>query len=223
MKAYEYMEHLFILGDERVRQFLFVGEKDALLMDTGFEDSHVYEQVRQITSLPVTVILTHADHDHCGGLADFDFCYVNERDWPLIKEKQKVRPLKEGDVFTCGDYCLEAIEIPGHTHGSVAFIERNKRLLFPGDSVQKEGPIYLFGAHRSLDAYIASFDKLMPLMDQVDLVFPCHHACPITPDYIEKNKEDAIALANHELRREKHPTFPCYTYFGKWTQFYYDR
>ena len=33
-----FMEHFYLLEDERVRQFLIVGEKEALLIDTGFED-----------------------------------------------------------------------------------------------------------------------------------------------------------------------------------------
>ena len=45
--------NFYILDDGRVRQFLIVGEKEALLVDTGFLDSHVYEAVQSITDLPV--------------------------------------------------------------------------------------------------------------------------------------------------------------------------
>ena len=51
------MENFYILDDGRVRQFLITGEDEALLIDTGFEDSHVYEAVRKITDLPVRVVL----------------------------------------------------------------------------------------------------------------------------------------------------------------------
>ena len=47
-----FMENLYILDDGRVRQFLIVGEKEALLVDTGFPDSHVYEAVQSIKDLP---------------------------------------------------------------------------------------------------------------------------------------------------------------------------
>lgn len=63
-----FTDNFYILDDGRVRQFLVTGEEDALLVDTGFEDSHVYETVRKITDLPVKVILTHGDRDHAGGL-----------------------------------------------------------------------------------------------------------------------------------------------------------
>lgn len=48
-----FMDHFYILEDGRVRQFLIVGEQQALLIDTGFEDSGVYQAVREVTDLPV--------------------------------------------------------------------------------------------------------------------------------------------------------------------------
>ena len=44
----QFMERFYIL-DDWVRQFLIVGEEEALLIDTGVEDSHVAETVRQVT------------------------------------------------------------------------------------------------------------------------------------------------------------------------------
>ena len=145
------MENFYILDDGRVRQFLITGDDEALLIDTGFEDSHVYEAVRKITDLPVRVILTHGDVDHAGGLKDFWKCCLHKADWHLVKGDIELEPLSEGDVFVCGGYRFETIEIPGHTYGSVAFIDREKKLLLPGDSVQKAGPVFMFGSHRNLD------------------------------------------------------------------------
>ena len=132
----------------------------------------------------------------------------------------RLLPLREGDVFCCGAYRLETVEIPGHTYGSVAFFDRDQRLLFPGDSVQKGGPIYMFGSHRNLPRYIESLRKLSGWADKVDTLLPCHHACPIDPSYMEKDLEDALALQAGRLPGEKHPVMPCFTYQGRWTSFY---
>lgn len=220
-KAERFDENFYILDDGRVRQFLILGKEDALLIDTGFEDGGVYEAVKAITDLPVNVILTHADRDHAGGLTNFGKCRLHPRDWHLVGEGIQLEPLGESDVFTCGGYRLETVEIPGHTYGSVAFIDREKRLLLPGDSVQKGGPIYLFGDHRNLDLYIESQKKLCTFAEEVDTIIPCHHAYPIGPEYIEKDLEDAVSLKEGKLESEPHPVFPCRTYHGKWTDFYY--
>lgn len=217
----EYMDHFYILDDGRVRQFLITGDTEALLVDTGFEDSRVRETVERITSLPVKVILTHGDHDHTGGIQDFKECYLHEKDWHLAGgKKTSLHPLREGDVFTCGGYRLEVIEIPGHTYGSVAFADWDKKLLLPGDSVQNAGPIYMFGDHRNLDLYIESQKKLLQLQDRIQTILPCHHAYPVDPVWIGRNLEDAEALKKGELKGEKHPFMPCCSYKGKWTEFY---
>lgn len=214
-----FRENFFILDDGRVRQFLFVSKDQALLIDTGFPDSHVLEAVRKITDAPVKVLLTHADWDHTGGLADFSDCYLHKADWHLVPDGIQLHPLKEGDTFSCGEYRLEALEIPGHTHGSVAFVDWDKKFLLPGDSVQKDGPIYLFGAHRDLQAYIESLEKLLKIRDRVEMILPCHHDCPIDNSFIEKNLQDAIALQKGELKGVKHPSMPCSVFQGQWTQF----
>lgn len=219
-KIQKFMENFYVLDDGRVREFLIVGEEEALLMDTGFTDSHVYEAVREVTDLPVTVILSHGDKDHTGGLKDFGRCYLNERDWHLVKDEVTLLPLHEGDVFSCGGYRLEVIEIFGHTYGSVAFADWEKRLLLPGDSVQKDGPIYMFGSHRNLDLYIESQRKLCTLADRFDTILPCHHEYPIDAGYIEKNLQDALLLREGKLTGQPHPTMPCRSYKGRWTEFY---
>ena len=214
-------DNFHVLDDGRVRQFLIVGEDKALLIDAGFEDGDVYETARAITDLPVEVILTHGDMDHAGGLAPFGGCWLNRADWGLAGGDVRLEPLEEGDVFTCGDFRLETIAIPGHTYGSMAFADWDRKLLLPGDSVQKDGPIYMFGAHRNLDLYIESQKKLCGIMDRVETILPCHHDYPIGPEYIERNLQDALDLKAGRLDGTEHPVLPCRSYRGRWTEFYY--
>ena len=216
----KYQEDLYILEDDRVRQFLLLGPDKALLLDTGFPDSETLPAVRSLTDKPVQVLLTHGDPDHAGGLGDFAEAWLHEKDWPLVHAHLTLHPLREGDVFTGGEFRLEVLEIPGHTYGSVAFWDRARGLLFSGDSVQKKGPIYLFGGHRNVPLYVESERKLAGMADQLVKVFPCHHDCPITPDYIEKNLQDARALLAGTLPHTPTPGMPCDTYQGQWTAFY---
>lgn len=220
VQAKEFLKNFFLLEDERVRQFLITGEENALLIDTGFPDSQVKQVIQGLTGKPVNVLMTHGDGDHTGGLPDFGECWIHQGDWGLVGEGVTLHPLQEGDRFSCGGYTLETLEIPGHSHGSVAFLDREHRMLLPGDSVQAEGPIFLFGGHRDIRLYVQSLEKLLALADQVDTILPCHHSCPIGPEWISRNLEDAKALAAGKLPGEKHPQMPCWVYRGKWTAFF---
>ena len=53
-------ENLYAFFDGHVRQFLLVGPDRALLLDTGYDRSHLGEAVRAVTDKPVQVLLTAA-------------------------------------------------------------------------------------------------------------------------------------------------------------------
>ena len=56
---------------EEVISYLIVGERRALLFDSGLGIGHMGALVRELTSLPVTVLNSHTHFDHVGGNADF--------------------------------------------------------------------------------------------------------------------------------------------------------
>ena len=58
----------------------------------------------------------------------------------MIPRNISVHDLHEGEHITAGVYDFEVIHIPGHTYGSIALLDRKRKLLLPGDTVQKDGP-----------------------------------------------------------------------------------
>lgn len=56
---------------EEVISYLILGEKRALLFDTGLGVGKISATVARLTSLPVTVINSHTHFDHVGGNAEF--------------------------------------------------------------------------------------------------------------------------------------------------------
>lgn len=220
LKTRELFAGLYALEDERVRQFLVLGEERALLFDAGFADSGVLETVRSLTDQPIDVVMTHGDRDHSGGLVDFGCCRMNAGDWPLVKNGSiALVPLDEGEIVACGDYRFRVIAIPGHSAGSLAFYDEVKGILLAGDSVQSGGPIFMFGGHRDLDAYIASLEKLERMIPADVTVLPCHSACPIDAGFIARDLADARALRDGKLTSDPHPALPCRVYHGEATDF----
>jgi glyoxylase-like metal-dependent hydrolase (beta-lactamase superfamily II) len=65
---------------EKVHCYLFIGDKQAALIDTGTGIGKIRPIVEQLTSLPVIVITTHVHWDHIGGHREFGEIAVHEGD-----------------------------------------------------------------------------------------------------------------------------------------------
>lgn len=88
--------------------------------------------------------------------------------------------LNEGDVIDLGDRQLDVFHLPGHTGGSVGFLDLENRLLFTGDSLHA-GNIAVLEARR----YRRSIDNLFRLRTLVDAVYPSHGQSPLAPEMIQ--------------------------------------
>jgi glyoxylase-like metal-dependent hydrolase (beta-lactamase superfamily II) len=161
-----------------VRSFLIVGNKEALLIDTGTGDDNLKKYVDEITKLPLTVVFTHADGDHVGGAEHFEKRFMHPCEFDYYKTKNEkavsMEPAWEGDILEYGTYRFEVILIPGHTPGSIALLEKDKRFLIGGDSIQI-GSIFMFGNGRNFDAYRASMKKLQGRLREFDIVYASHN------------------------------------------------
>ncbi|MBS5115058.1 MAG: MBL fold metallo-hydrolase [Erysipelotrichaceae bacterium] len=214
----KHYQDIYIFDDGKVREFLIIGQKKAVLIDTGFKDTHVIDLVKSMTSLPVQLIITHGNRDHIGDLEDFEECFIHQKDETLITCDIQKHYLKDGDMININDYHFKVIEILGHTYGSIALFDESRGLLIGGNSVQV-GPIYMFGEHRNLDLYITSMEKLMKIQDKIQVILPSHHLYPITREYIEYCLNDAIKLKNGQLQGSTVNEMPCNCFKGEHVQF----
>ncbi len=72
---------------EEVISYLILGEKRALLFDTGLGVGKISAAVARLTSLPVTVINSHTHFDHVGGNAEFQEIW--NRDLPYTRRNMR--------------------------------------------------------------------------------------------------------------------------------------
>lgn len=72
---------------EEVISYLILGEKRALLFDTGLGVGKISAVVARLTSLPVTVINSHTHFDHVGGNAEFHEIW--NRDLPYTRRNMR--------------------------------------------------------------------------------------------------------------------------------------
>ncbi|MBZ5663181.1 MAG: MBL fold metallo-hydrolase [Acidobacteriia bacterium] len=75
---------------EEVISYLILGEKRAVLFDTGLGVGRISTTVARLTSLPVTVINSHTHFDHVGGNAEFQEIW--NRDLPYTQQNMRGQP-----------------------------------------------------------------------------------------------------------------------------------
>jgi hydroxyacylglutathione hydrolase len=184
-----------------VRSFLIEGDREALLIDTGVGSGNLKRYVEEITKLPITVIFTHADGDHVGNAGQFDRRFMHPCEFDYYKSKNEkivsMEPVWEGDIIDLGRYSFEVILIPGHTPGSIALLEKEKRFLIGGDSIQI-GNIFMFGNGRNFDAYRASMKKLQGRLKEFDTVYASHNVLSI-----EANTVNLLYVAAGKVMENK--------------------
>lgn len=76
-----------ITSEEDVYMELFVGEKAALLLDTGYGYGNLRKTIRKITDKPLYIVNSHGHADHvCGNFQFDEDIYIHAKDIELCKE-----------------------------------------------------------------------------------------------------------------------------------------
>jgi hydroxyacylglutathione hydrolase len=141
-----------------VNAYLLVGEKQALLIDSGDGLGEIRKVAESVTDKPIILALTHGHCDHAGGRNWFKSYYICEKDtapiykflssklacnallkghpeWKLSKKPYhaKAIKIKDGYVFDLGGRQIKTINVPGHTKGSMIFLDDKEKLMVTGD------------------------------------------------------------------------------------------
>ena len=150
-------------ADNSANAYVLVGKQVALI-DTGLVQGsrQLKEGLSSIGLTPKDVNLIFHTHGHIDNIAaDYlfpkaqvwmhpgDALYVNAKDAQFahmekvgIKENKWMsvhQTFVEKQHFDLGNLALQVLFTPGHTKGSVSFMEENRRLLFCGDALFATG------------------------------------------------------------------------------------
>ncbi len=212
------------IEENGVRAFLVTGEKKALLVDTGFGTGDLKAVAEGLTTLPITLLNTHADGDHLGANDSFPCAMLHPAELERFREKgvkQDIVAVWDGDTVDLGGLSLHIIHIPGHTSGSIALLDRENRILIGGDSIQN-GSIYMFGGGRNLESYLHSMKRMTSFLSEFDTVYPSHGDSKVPSDIIHTLIEGATLLLDGKLSGEPpQRELPCLLYKHKNVAFLY--
>jgi len=191
------------IGEPRFHQnnwsYLILGQRRALLFDTGTGVRDMAKAVRRLTTLSVTALPSHMHFDHTGGLAGFRRIMVPdlpvlracERDgWLLPTDDLYVgwwegmtwTPVRVnewlpiGTMLDLGGRILELLHTPGHSPDSVSLLDAKGQLLFAADFVYP-GKLYAQIRNSDVKSYLESAEALLPRLEQGTSVL-CAHGRP---------------------------------------------
>ncbi len=90
---------------EETISYLIVGEKQALLFDTGMGISDIRKVTGELTHLPIVVLNSHTHDDHVGGNWQFETVYGMDTDFTRTNAKGSRQDAQEelGPGMICGD------------------------------------------------------------------------------------------------------------------------
>ena len=186
---------------------------------------------------PLLLAATHAHVDHVGGMAQFETMLVPEAEKDRVKKctvaarrhwlrrkkltgkaKRGVRlytggavpalvPMKEGDEIDLGGRTLCVIDTPGHTFGSVSFLDPAANRVFAGDAVSTYLFLFLPDSD-TVETALASVKKLAAL--EPTLVWACHHRTPF-----DRERLSRVTQALEALCQKKNTLLPGVKRFEK--------
>ncbi|MFA5381688.1 MAG: MBL fold metallo-hydrolase [Candidatus Micrarchaeia archaeon] len=148
--------------------YLLKGPEGNLLIDTG--DGSIYFGFK-----PTITILTHNHYDHTQGIEKkWDNVFLHKHDFEKTEFSYVPEKLKEIEFenIKWGKWDLDIIHTPGHTKGSICLYDKNRKVLFSGDTLFKNGKSRtdLGGNEELLKNSLKKLEKL-----EIEHLFPGHN------------------------------------------------
>ena len=200
-KKYPYVDAYLVIGDKRAAMI------DCLQSETG-----LLAEAKKYTDLPIDLLITHGHGDHAGAaLTEFVDAgcdvYMAGIDYDILTgmnpgaKKEWFKDLKGGMKFDLGGFVFETLECGGHTPGSVVFVEREKQLLFSGDTIGSGSFWMQLPTSLPVGEFLKNVEKLYEeLKDYKDLlIYPGHRnqsPVQLTGQYVKDTYEIAKGVVD---------------------------
>lgn len=191
---------VYAIGEPRYYQqnyaYLILGDRRALLFDSGTGTRDISPVVASLTHLPLTVMVSHLHFDHLGGIVPFHHIamidlpetrrdvsdgvftpgryeysgFVDGLSPPSIKVSEWLKP---GDTIDLGGRTLTVLSTPGHTPSSAALYDAGTHRLFIGDYIYPT-TLYAFLPGASLSAYHRTAQMLLAQLPADTILWTAH-------------------------------------------------
>jgi hydroxyacylglutathione hydrolase len=193
LETQEIIPGVFSVKDSNVNLYLLKGTAGYIAIDSGNGPEPVRKELLKLGIDPAavtTVLLTHADSDHTGGLALFRNAqiYLPREEEQMIdgrtarflffknKLSQKYTLVDDNQSLEIDGLQIKAILTPGHTPGATCYLV-NGQYLFSGDTMSlKSGKVGIFSKNINMDSK-TQFESLQKIarLQGIKYIFTAHH------------------------------------------------
>ena len=228
-----YDDTYLINGDKRESMYLIIGKDIALLIDAGMEEESLKSYCETLTDKKIILAITHGHFDHISQAGEFDDVYMDYADKQLYHEhtnlklpgaeptKMNVKNLEDiKDIprsFDLGDREVIVVKSPGHTPGSVLFVDHKNKAVYTGDAIGSGcGVLMAIGGSLCISEYKESLNKTIKTLVEmgVDDTYAFHggHAGQEKVSRVSDNNVLNLQLMKDmEVLCDKLLNHDCYT------------
>lgn len=151
--------------------YVLQSDKECAVIDPG--EARPVLEFLSTNSLRLTrVLCTHHHHDHVGGIPELvqkTGCMVAASQFNQTRIPHCRIVLSEDRPFYFNDIEIRMIDVPGHTHGALAFVLPLQLALFSGDTLFSAGCGRLFEG--TSDEMFSSLKKIKELPPETKIYF----------------------------------------------------
>ncbi len=181
-----YASNCYLIWDDETSQ--------GVIIDPGAEEEQILTSLEKAGFTPLAILLTHAHSDHIGGVKmvkeKFDipiYIAAEEKEWLTNPELNlsamsgdpvvAMEPdelLSDEQLLTFGSVKFRTLHTPGHSPGSISFLNEERGMLFCGDALFAGSIGRTDFPGCSLEQLMESITKkIMSLPDSI-ICFPGH-------------------------------------------------
>ena len=184
-QSQQVLDDTWLIRSHGSTAYLCAGDTEGCVIDTGDSYGDLRAFCEELCGKPVrTVLNTHGHFDHTGLNGQFGTAYMGRLAAVIAKTPNGGQPLeryrtdyeirivKDGGLVTVGGREFEAIRMDGHSPDSIAWLDRQHRVLFTGDNLAEMVPLEYKrkDPQPSMLLYVMSVAKLLLCRDAYDYV-----------------------------------------------------
>lgn len=202
--------------------YLIEGNSKAFMFDTGsgenvgFNGTKIQYQIKELTNLPTTLLLSHFHFDHNQNINEFNNIAFPEISFLKNNTVNNIYTFSSKELFSgsfpssatvnewlpintdidLGNRIIQLINLPGHTKESIVIIDKTNKLVFLGDYLYN-GSLFLFDKN-DITVYKQSVDYLISNLDTSYRLFGAHGTPEVSFSKLKELQEVLICIQNDQ-------------------------